>query len=364
MRHIRNWLRGENVAQPKVSIIIPVYNVEKYIERCIASLRAQTLEEIEIILVDDDSKDNSLALCLEAEKTDPRIKVIHKENEGAGKARNAALKVASGEYIGFVDSDDFVAPDMFETLYSKAKEYDSDLILSGVRLVNGVMFSEVGTDELKEYFVEDTHFTSREELDELRMGIVGARPGDPDDSRYGMSIWKNLFRHSVIRENNLIFESEREVFSEDALFMVDFIGCIRKATGIPGAYYNYCRNGESISKSYKKDRFEKCLVFAAEVEKRFKKDIKPEEYRIYIHRFLQAMCRVVCSQEIVHAAEHKTGYIALRKRLKAVCTHSLSVRSLKEYPIRTLPLKQSVFAYAMKYRLYLVQKLLVQLRSR
>lgn len=352
------------MAQPKVSIIIPVYNAEKYIERCIASLRAQTLEEIEIILVDDDSKDNSLALCREAEKADPRIKVIHKENEGAGKARNAALKVASGEYIGFVDSDDFVAPDMFETLYSKAKEYDSDLILSGVRFVGGIMFSEAGSNDLKEYFVEDTHFTSREALNELRMGIVGAPPGDPDDSRYGMSIWKNLFRHAVIQDNGLFFESEREKLSEDALFMVDFIGCIRKATGIPGAYYHYCRNGDSISKAYKKDRFEKSLVFVEEVEKRFKKDMEPEEYRIYINRFWQAMCRVICSQEILHAAEHKIGYTVLRKRLKAVCTHSLSVRALKEYPIRTLPLKQSVFAYTMKYKMYLIQKLLVQLRSR
>ena len=96
------------MSQPKVSIIVPVYNAEKYLDRCISSLRNQTLEDIEIILVDDSSTDASLKLCKKYAEEDPRIKVIHKVNEGAGMARNAALEIASGEYIGFADSDDFV----------------------------------------------------------------------------------------------------------------------------------------------------------------------------------------------------------------------------------------------------------------
>ena len=85
--------------------------------------------------------------------------------------------------------------------------------------------------------------------------------------------------------------------------MVDFISCIDKAVGINAAFYNYCRNGDSISKSYKKDRFEKSLVFVNEVEKRFK-DIDENEYRLYLDRFWQAICRVICSQEIMHATEN------------------------------------------------------------
>ena len=109
--------------QPKVSIIVPVYNVENYLERCISSLRNQTLEDIEIILVDDSSTDSSLEICNKMAMEDSRIKVIHKENEGAGLARNEALRVATGEYIGFLDSDDFVEADMFKTLYDKAVQY-------------------------------------------------------------------------------------------------------------------------------------------------------------------------------------------------------------------------------------------------
>ena len=344
--------------QPKVSIIVPVYNVEQYLDRCISSLRNQSLEDIEIILVDDSSTDSSPAICDRASQEDSRIKVIHKENQGAGMARNAALKIATGEYIGFADSDDYVEKDMYKVLLEKAEKYSSDLVLSGVMFVDGNMFGKDGDVALKTYFEKDTHFETGEELKKLRMGIVGALPDDPDDSKYGMSIWKNLFRRDVIEENNIVFESEREMLSEDALFMIDYISCIKKATGIKEAFYNYCRNGESISKSYKKDRFEKSLVFVNEVEKSFKKDIDPEEYQVYVYRFWQAMCRVVCSQEIMH------NKINLRKRLQNVCTHSLTVKALNAYPISTLPLKQRVFAYCMKYKMYFLLKVLVGLRSK
>ncbi len=349
---------------PKVSVIVPVYNAEIYLERSIGSLLNQTLTDIEIILVDDSSTDSSLEICRKMAKADSRIKVLHKENEGAGLARNAALSLATGEYLGFLDSDDYVEKEMFETLYNKAKEYSSDLVMSGVLFVDGNMFSEKGECIKKIYFDRDTHFEGEESLKKLRMGIIGATPKDSDDSKYGMSIWKNLFRADIVRYNNLTFKSEREMLSEDALFMVDFISCIKKATGISEAFYNYCRNDASISKSYKKDRFEKSLVFVNEVEKRFSKDIPKEEYQIYIDRFWQAMLRVLCSQEIMYAKDNGIPYSDLKKRLKAICTHSLSERVFKSYPIETLPVKQRIFAYCMKLRLYPLLKVLVGLRSR
>ncbi len=350
--------------QPKVSVIVPVYNAEKYLERCVESLRNQSLEDIEIILVDDCSTDSSLEMCNKMAMEDSRIKVIHKVNEGAGYARNAALEIATGEYIGFSDSDDFVQPEMFETLYDKAVKYGSDLVMSGVLFVDGNMFRGDGECVRKTYFDKDTHFDTMESLRELKMGIVGATPKDHDDSKYGMSIWKNLFKKEIIEQNHIAFQSEREMLSEDALFMIDYISCIKKATGINHAFYCYCRNEGSISKSYKKDRFEKSLVFVKEVEKRFEKDIRPEEYRIYIDRFWQAMCRVICSQEIMYAEDNNIKYVDLKKRLNAVCTHSLTVRVLDSYPVGTLPIKQRVFAYGMKYRAYFLLKILVGLRSK
>ena len=104
--------------QPKVSIVVPVYNVEKYLDRCIQSLRNQTVRDIEIILVDDESPDNCPALCDRYALEDARIKVVHKKNGGLSSARNAGLKAAAGKYVGFVDSDDDVELDMYERMLS------------------------------------------------------------------------------------------------------------------------------------------------------------------------------------------------------------------------------------------------------
>ena len=110
-----------------ISIIVPVYNVEKYIEKCVNSIINQTYRNIEIILVDDGSKDRSGEICDELKLKDNRIKIIHKQNGGLSDARNAGMKIANGNYIGFVDSDDYIKEDMFETLYELCKKYNSDI---------------------------------------------------------------------------------------------------------------------------------------------------------------------------------------------------------------------------------------------
>lgn len=349
--------------RPKLSIIVPVYRVEKYLARCLHSLRNQTLRDIEIILVDDASPDKSPALCDAAAREDKRIKVIHKKNEGAGLARNAGLAQASGTYIGFVDADDYTDVHMFEKLYNAAEKYNADLVLSGVCFVDGTMFSDEGSCVRKSYFTENTCFTAPEDLRMLQLGIVGAMPGESEDSRYGMSVWKNLFRRDIIQNNQLQFVSEREMLSEDALFMLDYIGCARSAVGIPDTLYYYCRNEYSISKSYKADRLDKGLVFLREAEKRLQQTDSPH-CRLYLDRFWQAFCRVLCTQEILYAAATNTPHRNLRDRLISVCTHEVSVRVLQSYPIGKLPLRQAVFAFAMRHRLYWLQTLIVKLRNR
>ncbi len=115
---------------PKVSIILPVYNVEKYLDQCFQSLLNQTLKDIEIIAVDDGSSDNSYNILKKYEALDSRIKIFSQENKYAGIARNLGLDNAKGEYIGFVDPDDWVKLEMFEKLYKKAIEYDSDIVIT------------------------------------------------------------------------------------------------------------------------------------------------------------------------------------------------------------------------------------------
>ena len=122
---------------PKVSIIIPIYNVEPYLDQCVQSVLTQTLKEIEVILVDDESPDRCPAMCDEYAKQDSRIKVIHKKNGGLGFARNSGLDIATGEYVSFIDSDDFIASNMMEELYSTAVLYGADEVRSGVIFYEG-----------------------------------------------------------------------------------------------------------------------------------------------------------------------------------------------------------------------------------
>lgn len=116
------------IKSPKISVIVPVYNAENYIEKCLLSIKHQTLKNIEIIVIDDGSTDNSLRIINKISKEDNRVKVYHQKNKGLYRTREIALSYVSGEYIGWVDSDDFVEPEMYETLFKHAKYNNSDLV--------------------------------------------------------------------------------------------------------------------------------------------------------------------------------------------------------------------------------------------
>lgn len=122
--------------KPKVSIVVPIYNVEQFLDRTMQSLLAQTLKNIEIIMVDDESPDNCPAICDRYAEQYPNVKVVHKKNAGLGMACNSGIEVASGEYIAFCDSDDYVDKDMYETMYNAALKYDADAVYTGIKTVN------------------------------------------------------------------------------------------------------------------------------------------------------------------------------------------------------------------------------------
>lgn len=119
------------MSYPLISVIIPVYNIEKYLERCVASVRNQTYTNLEILLVDDGSTDTSGVLCDKLAGEDERIRVFHKENGGSSSARNLGIAQAKGKYLGFVDSDDYISPNMYELLFNAVSEYDADIAQTG-----------------------------------------------------------------------------------------------------------------------------------------------------------------------------------------------------------------------------------------
>lgn len=350
--------------RPKVSVIVPVYRTEPYLERCVDSLRRQTLGELQIILVDDGSPDGCPALCDRLAREDGRILALHQENAGAGPARNTGLNAALGEYVGFVDSDDYVLPEMYERLYAAARSHDADMVLSGLQYLGGIMLDGTGREERKNCFHREELFADEGAVKQLMLGTAGAAPEESEDSRYGFSACKGLYRSSTLQAHGIRFLSEREVASEDALFLLDLIPHCRVAVGVPGAYYCYCRNKASFSKSYRPERFALQKRRIEEMEKRLAAVMPESEYRLYLDRQIQACGRTASIQEVVHGKQAGLPGWETAKRLRAICTDPLLAGTLRRYPYWRLPRMQAVFAFAMRYRMAGLERLLVSLRGR
>ena len=201
-------------------------------------------------------------------------------------------------------------------------------------------------------------------MKDLLLGVVGALPKESEDSRYGVSVWKNLYKRSLLCGEKIEFLSEREMMSEDTFFNVDFVKHAKRAVGIHGAFYYYRRNDESFSKAYRVDRLEKAAAFLTALEARLADHLAKGEYGLYLDRLAQGYGRIICAQEVMHARDNQIQYSALRGRLKRICTHDKIAEALRSYPWYQLPKKQAAFACAMKYKLYFLQKLMVLLRAR
>lgn len=227
---------------PKVSIIVPCYGVEKYLDRCMESLVNQTLRDIEIILVDDVSPDRVPEMCDDWEKKDNRIKVIHKEkNGGLGYARNTGLEAASGEYVAFVDSDDHVALDMYESLYNKAVQTNTDVVFGSI-----YMEDSAGTwHKIHEF--EDKSYLQGDAVKAFMLDMVANMPFSKKERVCEMCVWRSIYRRNIIKAYDIKFESEREVVSEDIPFNVDFLKNASSVSFIDKGCYYYHNNGVSLT---------------------------------------------------------------------------------------------------------------------
>lgn len=237
----------------KVSIIIPVYNVEKYLDKCVQSAINQTLQDIEIILVDDESPDNCPQMCDEYAKKYSRIKVVHKKNGGLGFARNFGLEVAAGEYVTFLDSDDFVDLYTYEHLYNLAVKNNLDAIYYKYTrfTIEDEVVARQPNNDITKYFDED--------IKELMLDIIASEPSAKVDHKIQCSSCTAMYRMDVIKDNNVRFHSERELISEDLIFNLDFLKYATKVAFNNGAHYHYRVNPTSLTSTVRTDRIEKNL---------------------------------------------------------------------------------------------------------
>lgn len=274
------------MSKPKVSVVVPVYNVEKYLDRCVQSLLSQTLKDIEIILVDDGSPDNCPQMCDEYCRQDSRVKVVHKQNAGLGMACNSGLEVATGEYIAFCDSDDWIDADMYETMCIAAKENNADAVYTGLKRVetNGKILGYLPHPNAMEIFQE-------ERVKFLAMDIIASEPSARNDHRIQVSAKTVIYRHSLIDKFHLRFVSEREFPSEDLIFNVAFLMKARKIYILPNYFYNYFVNQSSITATIKPNQFEKITRSANKLAELTDGN---KTFKIRIYRFLIGESRTYC----------------------------------------------------------------------
>lgn len=329
------------ISKVKVSVIIPVYNVEKYLDRCIQSILNQTLKEIEIILVDDGSSDNSSQICDEYSKKDNRIKVIHKKNEGLGFARNSGMEIARGEYIAFVDSDDFIEKNGFEYMYKISVENKVDMCMSGYYKYN----SQNKTKEKIEIIKKITTY----EGDEVKLcacRMIGSLPEELKDEYYGMSVWKNLYFLNFLRKNNLKFNSEREYVSEDAIFHLNCVPKMKKVIIIPESFYNYCDNTNSItlSKTFRESKFEEYKkLYFKEIEILSKYN-EIEQDKFYVARMFLGNIRAHIKQ--LEKSNNSLKYKF--QQIEKICNDSLVKDILSWYPYKKNPRAQRIYSDLLK----------------
>ena len=248
----------------KVSVIVPVYNTKQYLVRCLDALVGQTLEEIEIVIVNDGSTDDSPQILEEyAKKCPDKVRVLHKENGGQATARNLGIRECTGEYIGFADSDDYVDRTMYERMYRLAKEKDCDLVECHYHYIQE---TEQGMQELK------TRGNIRAYKNQKDMFI------DPQ-----VSPWNKLYRREVLLENAIVFPEG--LIYEDTAFYIKTIPYVRKAEYLPEHPVYYFLRGNSTMNANKSRRVADIFKVLQDILDFYKKQGFYEEYQKELEYF-------------------------------------------------------------------------------
>ena len=261
-----------------VSIIVPVYNAEKSIEKTITTILNQSYRNIELILINDGSNDNSGAICDKFAEKDKKAKVIHTENKGVSNARNEGLKKAEGEFISFVDADDMIADDMISTFVNIICEQKVDMVIAQI---------ERHFKKLDTYVKSAMSYTGHYETKEFREKIISDYFGS-NANKFITGCSGKLFKNSIIKNNEITFDSNLE-YGEDTLFVFQYIMNAKGFCVISDYYpYKYLIHDESVSNKFEDKRFRRKKYMVGEYKNILGSSFKPEYNRTYFYIGLDA----------------------------------------------------------------------------
>lgn len=315
-----------------VSVIVPVYNSEKYLNDCIQSIVKQTLPNIEIILVDDGSTDESGRICDEYAKNDSRIQVYHIPNGGAAKARNIGLLNASGEYVGFVDSDDWVEPNMYSVLYNSAKNQDADIVWCNV-LKNE-------SEKQKKYIPSKIY--NKMGIESVIYPLLIANVDETNcKSVIRGSVCIRIFRKSMIDQFNITFPEEF-VYNEDGMFCIQStLNASRYVyLGNEYLYHNRCVS-DSITKRYIENLWSRQRGIKKYLEQITVQESYPFQTQIDKKMFDVA---IYC---IENECRNQNTKLA-DKQIKRICSDSLTLEAIKKTSLKKLCRIKQLYYWGIK----------------
>ena len=289
---VKNRVLRKRIVVPKISVIIPIFNVEKYINQCLNSLIKQTLNDIEFICIDDCSTDDSFKIIKEYEKKDNRVKVVQMQrNSGQGAARNRGLELAKGEYIGFVDPDDWIEPDMYEKMYNQAKNLESDIVICEYKKYdeNTKMYSESkfvhkcnGCNKVEYFNLPVNENINRSIIDNILLVA-------PCYS------WNRIYLAKFILSNNITFSDSK--YYEDVMFILRSHLESDKISYMNHEFYNYRIHDSSSLRKNKSDNI-KVLPKIIETIFNYLKDNNHERIiKNNLQYFIYTAC-FVCNREV------------------------------------------------------------------
>lgn len=242
-----------------ISIVIPVYNVEKYLSRCLESILSQSLKELEIIVVNDGSTDNSLEICRYYQKKDSRIIIIDKINEGVSIARNTGIENASGKYIGFVDPDDWIEKNMYENMYNTIEKYKCS-----IAFCNYSKDSRLGST-IKTLKVNKDFLGKLDIINELIANMIGIEDILPKYYNVMGCVWRCLYSRDFIEKFNLRFTPGITIM-EDLIFSVQSLIYCDKVCIDHGVYYHYMKNKSSSLHTYNEKMWQDLVIVHNKLE--------------------------------------------------------------------------------------------------
>ena len=324
-----------------ISIIVPVYNCEKYIEDCINSIKNQTYKNIEIIIVNDGSTDRSLELIQEAANDDKRIKIFSTENMGVSHARNIGVEKANGKWISFVDSDDWLEPNFCELLYGKAAALNADYIGCGYNKVTGENIQKINADgNILEY-----------EKDDFLIKLLNVQ------TSYGL-IHMKLIKAEYVKQVKF---NENIKVAEDALFNIELCDYLNKIVIFNKPLYNYRINTDSVVRKYDENYNNKYSKAMEEVSSYIKSKYANERVLKNLNNFVVYHLMLVCVNYIYNPENKTESRIRL---LKNICEEITYKDAVKFSNYNELSMTRKITLFTIKHKLYILTALICEFRQR